>query len=149
MTVAGLLAKAASTPGLRPITLDASSLGLAGAAAGGGVTVLETPSPAMPTPIAAPAAAPAQADEEEGLAMEPYIETARCTTCNECTDLNRKMFAYNEKKQAYIKDAKAGTFKDLVMGAERCPVRIIHPGTPLKPKEKDLEKWKKRAEPFN
>jgi pyruvate-ferredoxin/flavodoxin oxidoreductase len=81
--------------------------------------------------------------------MEPYIETARCTTCHECTNLNRKMFVYNDKKQAYIKDAKAGTFKDLVMGAERCPVRIIHPGTPLNPKERDLEKWKKRAEPFS
>jgi pyruvate-ferredoxin/flavodoxin oxidoreductase len=35
------------------------------------------------------------------------------------------------------------------MGAERCPVDIIHPGTPLNPKEKDLDKWIKRAEPFN
>jgi pyruvate-ferredoxin/flavodoxin oxidoreductase len=58
------------------------------------------------------------------------------------------MFAYNAKKQAYIKDAKAGTFKDLVTAAERCPAQIIHPGTPLNPKEKDLEKWIKRAERF-
>jgi len=28
-------------------------------------------------------------------------------------------------------------------------VRIIHPGTPNNPREKDLEKWIKRAEPFN
>jgi pyruvate-ferredoxin/flavodoxin oxidoreductase len=63
--------------------------------------------------------------------------------------VNKKLFAYNDKKQAYIKDPKAGSFKDLVVAAERCPVRIIHPGSPLNPKEKDLEKLMKRAEPFN
>ena len=71
--------------------------------------------------------------------MEPYIESARCTTCDECTNLNRKLFAYNDKKQAYIKDPTAGTFKQLVQAAEKCPVGIIHPGTPLNPKEKDLD----------
>ena len=81
--------------------------------------------------------------------MEPYIDSALCTTCNECTNLNPKMFAYNADKQAYIKDPKAGTFKQLVMAAERCSARIIHPGTPLNSKEPDLAKWMKRAEPFN
>jgi pyruvate-ferredoxin/flavodoxin oxidoreductase len=81
--------------------------------------------------------------------MEAYIETARCTTCNECTTLNSRMFAYNESKQAYIKDARAGTFAELVTAAERCPAGLIHPGTPLNPKEKNLEKWIKRAEAFN
>jgi pyruvate-ferredoxin/flavodoxin oxidoreductase len=37
----------------------------------------------------------------------------------------------------------------MVTAAERCPVRIIHPGTPLNPKEKNLDKLIKRAEPFN
>ena len=37
----------------------------------------------------------------------------------------------------------------MVQAAERCPAGIIHPGDPLNPKEKDLEKWVKRAEPFN
>jgi pyruvate-ferredoxin/flavodoxin oxidoreductase len=37
----------------------------------------------------------------------------------------------------------------LVQAAEKCPVEIIHPGTPLNPKEKGLEKWVKRAERFN
>ena len=81
--------------------------------------------------------------------MDPYIETARCTSCNECTNLNNKMFAYDENKQAYIKDPKAGTFQQLVKAAELCPAELIHPGTPLNPKEKDLEKWIKRAERFN
>jgi pyruvate-ferredoxin/flavodoxin oxidoreductase len=108
---------------------------------------------AAPVAVAVAAAEPAVtvADEEEDeeIGLEPYIETARCTTCNECTNLNKKMFAYNENKQAYIKDPHAGPFKHLVQAAEKCPVRIIHPGTPLNPKEKDLEKWVKRAQPFN
>jgi len=86
--------------------------------------------------------------EAEGIAIEAYIESERCTSCDECTNLNKRLFAYNDKKQAYLKDAKAGTFKELVTAAERCPAQIIHPGTPLNPKEKDLEKWVKRAEKF-
>ena len=59
------------------------------------------------------------------------------------------MFAYNEKKQAVIADPDAGTFRELVMAAEKCPVKIIHPGTPRNPKEKKLDQWVKRAERFN
>ena len=81
--------------------------------------------------------------------MEAYIETARCTSCNECTNLNNRMFAYNADKQAYIKDAKAGSFAELVQAAEKCPAGIIHPGTPLNPGERYLAKWVARAEPFN
>lgn len=58
------------------------------------------------------------------------------------------MFAYNGKKQAYIKDPKGGPYKDLVLAAERCPVRIIHPGAPLDPNEKDLAKWVERGKKF-
>jgi pyruvate-ferredoxin/flavodoxin oxidoreductase len=98
-------------------------------------------------PAVAPAAAPAE--EDDSLALEAYIDSARCTSCNECTNLNKKMFAYNAAKQAEIKDVNAGTFQQLVLAAERCPVSIIHPGTPVNPKEKDLEKWVKRAARFN
>jgi pyruvate-ferredoxin/flavodoxin oxidoreductase len=103
--------------------------------------------PAAPMPEAAVAAV-AEPDTDE-LVMEPYIESDRCTTCNECTNLNAKMFGYNEKKQAYVKDARAGTFRELVMAAEKCAPSIIHPGTPLNPREKDLAKWIERAKPFN
>jgi pyruvate-ferredoxin/flavodoxin oxidoreductase len=81
--------------------------------------------------------------------MEPSIDSALCTACNECTNLNKRMFAYNAKKQAYIKDPRAGTFRELVLAAEKCPVRIIHPGTPLNRAEKDLDQWIARAKPFN
>jgi pyruvate-ferredoxin/flavodoxin oxidoreductase len=97
--------------------------------------------------VASPASPVATTDDD--LTMEPYIDSARCTSCNECINLNGKLFGYNASKQAAIKDPKAGTFQQLVLAAERCPVGIIHPGTPLNPKEKDLEKWIKRAQPFS
>jgi len=101
-------------------------------------------------PDAAVAGAATASDHDDGdLGLEAYIDSARCTSCNECTNLNKKMFAYNADKQAYVKDASAGTFAQLVTAAERCPVSIIHPGTPLNTKEKDVEKWMKRAEKFN
>jgi pyruvate-ferredoxin/flavodoxin oxidoreductase len=100
--------------------------------------------PASSTPVAA-----ATADEDDSLEMAAYIDSVRCTTCNECTNLNSRMFAYDANKQAYIKDPKAGTFAHLVQAAEKCPVSAIHPGTPLNPKEKDLAKWIERAKPFN
>ena len=42
-----------------------------------------------------------------------------CTSCDECININKKLFAYDENKQAYIADPKAGTFRELVMGAEK------------------------------
>jgi ferredoxin len=112
-----------------------------------------SPPPRAPAVVAQPAAkaspATAVVESDEAIAIEPYIDTARCTTCNECTNLNARMFAYDANKQATIKDRQAGTFQQLVVAAERCPVGIIHPGTPLNPKEKDLAKWVKRAAPFN
>ncbi len=99
---------------------------------------------------AAPAAASAPAAEEEPERNpdEAYIETARCATCNECTNINNKMFAYNDNKQAYIADINAGTYAQLVEAAENCQVAIIHPGKPRNPKEPGLEELQKRAEAF-
>jgi len=105
---------------------------------------VETGEAPEPPPIAKPKAE----EPEEDLAVEAFIESARCTACNECTNLNRRIFAYNEKKQAFVKDPKGGPYKDLVLAAERCPVRIIHPGTPLDPNEKDLAKWVERGKKF-
>ena len=106
------------------------------------------PAPAPLAPAAASAAPSAMAAVQDDLAIDPYIDSARCTSCNECTNLNGRLFGYNEAKQATVRDAAAGTFQQLVIAAERCPVGIIHPGTPRNPKEKDLAKWLKRAEPF-
>ncbi len=107
------------------------------------------PAPAAEATTTTPAPVASDAGSDEPLVLEAYIDSARCTTCNECTNLNKRMFVYNAAKQAEIKDPSAGTFQQLVLAAERCPVAIIHPGTPLNPNEKDLEKWVKRAEKFN
>ena len=97
----------------------------------------------------APAAASAAVEQEpERSPDEAYIETARCSSCNECTLLNDKMFAYDNNKQAYIADVNAGTYAQLVEAAENCQVSVIHPGKPRNPKEAGLEELLKRAEPF-
>ncbi|RMI27417.1 MAG: hypothetical protein D6681_00710 [Calditrichaeota bacterium] len=79
---------------------------------------------------------------------EPYIETERCSSCNECIQINDRMFRYNENKQAYIADLSAGTYEEIVRAAERCQLAIIHPGKPWNPDEPNLEELMKRAEPF-
>jgi pyruvate-ferredoxin/flavodoxin oxidoreductase len=158
MTVADLLTRAESARGLEPIgPVEGVDFGRGGTAAPAKAPVAdEAPSgtngassAAAPTPAQAAVAAAEPEQEDEGLSMEAYIETPRCTSCNDCTNLNGRMFAYDDNKQAYIKDVHAGTFAQLVQAAEKCPAGIIHPGDPVNPKEKDLEKWKKRAEPFN
>jgi hypothetical protein len=109
-------------------------------------------SPAAPVAAAAPAAPavkPVAAEAEpEARSDEPYIETPRCTTCNECTNLNNRMFAYDANKQAYIADINAGTYRELVEAAENCQVSIIHPGKPRNPNEPGIAELLKRAEPF-
>jgi hypothetical protein len=104
----------------------------------------------MPAAVAAqPDAAEATAEAEaERSSDEAYIETVRCTTCNECTNLNNRMFAYDANKQAYIADLAAGTYRQLVEAAEACQVSIIHPGKPRDPAEPGLAELLKRAEPF-
>jgi len=92
---------------------------------------------------------PPVAAEETVLSNDPYIDTPLCTSCNECTNKNGKLFNYNADKMAFIADAEAGTFLELVESAELCPVSIIHPGAPLNPDEADLEDLIKRAEKFN
>jgi pyruvate-ferredoxin/flavodoxin oxidoreductase len=111
----------------------------------------DAPAPAASDTVvtAAPAAVAPETEEDEEFGNEPYIDTLRCTSCDDCLKINPKVFVYNDDQQAFIGDAKAGTFKQLVMAAEACPAECIHPGDPLNPKEKGLDKLITRAEPFN
>ena len=104
--------------------------------------------PAAEAPAAAPAPAEAATPEPERSPDEPYIETARCSSCDECTQINSKMFAYNKDKQAYIVDPAAGTYRQLVEAAESCQVAVIHPGKPRNPNEPGLEELLARAASF-
>ena len=79
---------------------------------------------------------------------DPFIETPRCSTCNECTQINSRMFAYNDNRQAFIRDAAAGTYRQLVEAAESCQVSIIHPGKPKDPNEPGLAELIERAQAF-
>jgi ferredoxin len=107
---------------------------------------------ASPAPAAVPA--PAKTETVEAVAEptpssdEAYIETPRCTTCEECVRLNNRLFVYDDNKQAYIADVNAGTYRQLVEAAESCQVSIIHPGKPRNPNEPGLAELLKRAEPF-
>jgi pyruvate-ferredoxin/flavodoxin oxidoreductase len=74
-----------------------------------------------------------------------WVETPECTACDECIEINPKIFAYNDEKKAEIVDPKGGSYKDIVKAAEKCTAGCIHPGTPWNPSEKDIEKLVKRA----
>ncbi|MBE7438241.1 MAG: ferredoxin [Spirochaetales bacterium] len=80
---------------------------------------------------------------------EPWIQTDLCTGCGECIMINSNIFTYNANKKAIVKNARGGPFRDLVRAAEKCAARIIHPGSPLDLKEKDLDRWIKRSERYN
>ena len=58
------------------------------------------------------------------------------------------MFAYDENKQAFVKDPDAGTYRQLVEAAELCQVAIIHPGKPRNPGEPGLDELVARAAAF-
>ncbi len=106
----------------------------------------EAPSPEAATAVAE--AEPVAAEVEVAPSDDPWIETARCSTCNECTAINDRLFAYDDNKQAYFKDLDAGTFREIVEAAEACQVAIIHPGKPRNPNEPGLEELIERAKPF-
>ncbi len=107
------------------------------------------PEPAAPTREDEPEAEPVAEAEEELSFDEPWLDTASCTTCDDCMGVNKMMFAYNDDKQAIIRDPKAGPYADLVEAAEICPAKCIHPGKPLDPNEPGLEELMARAAPFN
>ena len=97
------------------------------------VAMLTGGAPATPIGLAAPVVKPVAAAAIEAPAAAPadaYIDSDLCTSCNDCMKINSRMFVYNADKQAYISEAGAGTFSELVKAAESCPGRCIHPGVP-------------------
>jgi hypothetical protein len=112
-----------------------------GAAAG-------SPSPAASSATQPAAAVAAAEPEPERSPDVAWIDTPRCSSCEECIHINNRMFAYDGNKQAFIADVAAGTYAQLVEAAESCQVAIIHPGKPANASEPGLEELLKRAEPF-
>ena len=99
-------------------------------------------------PATTPAAAAAPAAPTEDVAEEAWIDTVLCTSCDECIRKSPGIFAYNADKQAFVKNPRGGSFRDLVIAAEACTAKIIHPGTPWNPAEPDLESSRTRARAF-
>ena len=94
-----------------------------------------------PQPVAATAIA--------GDYEQVWIDTPECTACDECININPKMFAYNDMKKVIVVNPKAGAFIDIVKAAEKCTAGVIHPGTPWNMSEANLDKLKLRAAKFN
>ncbi|MBF0237254.1 MAG: ferredoxin [SAR324 cluster bacterium] len=111
---------------------------------------------AFQMPASAPAGSAPSSSSAENAASAPaagggdvaWIESNLCTACDECTTINKGIFAYNAEKKAFVKNPKGGPFRDIVKAAEKCPSQIIHPGDPQDPKEKDVAKWVERAKKF-
>ncbi|WP_428264655.1 2-oxoacid:acceptor oxidoreductase family protein [Haliangium sp.] len=105
---------------------------------------------ALPALAAAEAAESGTGDGAgDGDYMAPWIDSEECTACDECIKLNPNMFVYDDKKKAYIKDASAGTYEQLVKAAERCTAGVIHPGLPRDRGIKGIDKLIQRAQAFN
>jgi ferredoxin len=79
--------------------------------------------PPLPGPVTTAAASDIGAD--------PYVESERCTSCNECTQKHPSLFAYDQNKQAAYVGPEKPAFAELVSAAEKCPVRCIHLGNTL------------------
>lgn len=124
------LARVEKTAGAKPATAEAVP------------AVQAAAKPATDAPPPAEPAAPERSSDEA------YIETPRCTTCDECTQISNVVFAYDANKQAYIAHPEAATYRELVEAAEACQVSIIHPGKPRNANEPGLAELVERAQPF-
>jgi pyruvate-ferredoxin/flavodoxin oxidoreductase len=126
--------------------IAAGLMQLTGSAGGAAPALAELAAPS--SAVSGAGAAPA-APTSAGDSMAPWIDTDDCTACDECTNLNPEMFAYNENRKAYIADPSAGPYRHLVKAAERCTARVIHPGLPNDRSEKNIDKWIRRGEKYN
>ncbi len=124
--------------------ISASLLEAVGAAPGSGGSLAGPRAQAALAPGDGGSTAPAGNADFEPV----WIETPECTTCDECVDINPRIFAYDDDQLAYVVDPKAGSFKDIVRAAEKCTAGAVHPGTPWNVAEKDIDKLIKRAEKF-
>ncbi len=101
----------------------------------------------MPGAELATATSPATAGGGE--AMAPWLDSAECTACDECTRINDAIFAYGADGKAYIRNPAGGPYSDLVKAAEKCTARVIHPGLPADRSAPDIARWIERGEKYN
>lgn len=134
-------------PTLSPLAPPlAAATAPAGAAAAPAVSTGVATAEVAAAAVAEPTPAVEEPSDEP---VEPWIDTPLCTSCDECIRKSPGIFAYNGNKQAYVKNARGGSFRELVIAAEACTAKIIHPGTPWNPAEPDLATWTERARAFH
>jgi pyruvate-ferredoxin/flavodoxin oxidoreductase len=97
------------------------------------------------TPAAAATATAALPADYEPL----WIDTPECTSCDECININPRIFAYDDQKHAIVVNPRGGPYKDIVRAAEKCTACVIHPGTPWDPHEAGLDGLVKRAAQYH
>lgn len=98
---------------------------------------------------AAKASEKPQPQTDDSAYIAPWIDTPECSSCDECTLINPRIFGYNSDSRAVIKNPEGGPYCDLVKAAERCKEGIIHPGLPRDRSAPDVERWIARGEKFN
>nr|VFJ92931.1 MAG: pyruvate-ferredoxin/flavodoxin oxidoreductase [Candidatus Kentron sp. H]VFJ93762.1 MAG: pyruvate-ferredoxin/flavodoxin oxidoreductase [Candidatus Kentron sp. H]VFK00649.1 MAG: pyruvate-ferredoxin/flavodoxin oxidoreductase [Candidatus Kentron sp. H] len=128
------------------LTAGLLSLAVGGGAGGslpGALAEIPGPAPAVPAGSGATQSATADGDYQPA-----WVDSPLCTACDECIEINPKIFAYNDDKLAVVIDPKGGPYKDIVRSAEKCPADCIHPGTPWDKSEKGLDKLIKRAQKY-
>ncbi len=107
----------------------------------------DNPAPAAsPSEQSANSAEPADSSEDY---LAPWLETAECTSCDECININPQIFAYNEAGKAYIINPKGGPYKDIVKAAEKCTAQVIHPGLPVDGHKPEIKALIARASKYN
>lgn len=133
------------------LRLDLTADRPVGIATGTPLEAAELSSPPLPPEAASPMVSGEQGSVNDPpvVVEEPWIDTPLCTSCNDCIQINPRLFVYDDNKQARIGDPRAGTYAQWVEAAERCPVRCIHPGQPLDADEAGLEALLTRAATFN
>jgi ferredoxin len=139
---AGTLRPVPSLPGAQATVIDPGPRDAAGASGTGAGAASSADAGTSP-------ASTMTAEPEEDAAAEAWIDSVLCTSCNDCMNINAKMFVYDANKQARIGDLRSGTYAQLVAAAEKCPARCIHPGEPFDPAEPDLPELRERAKAFH
>jgi pyruvate-ferredoxin/flavodoxin oxidoreductase len=117
-------------------------------ATGQDASALATALATAPVTVGSVSAAGGQARAAPASYEPVWIDTPECTACDECTDINPKIFVYNDQKLATVLNPGGGPYRDIVKAAEKCTAGIIHPGTPFNPNEPGLDKLIKRAEKY-
>jgi ferredoxin len=102
---------------------------------------------AKPKPTPPVADAPPTATVADGPG-QAYVETARCSSCDECVKRAPGLFAYNADKRAVLREPRTGSYREMVEAAEHCKMAIIHPGGPWDENEPELPELRERAALF-